>query len=75
MVHKKELANIRVESASEKDIPAIIAVEEKTWISSYPNKEVEISKEDVKARFNPLFKAEGQGKLKAKWQAEFTATE
>lgn len=45
-----------IERATVKDIPEIIKIEEKVWISTYPNENAQISKEDVTARFHQLFK-------------------
>lgn len=46
-----------IELANKNHVPAIIEIEEKTWIAAYPNQEEKITIEDVQSRFDDEFKA------------------
>ena len=47
---------ISILKASSDDIPQIIALEEASWLDTYPNERLGITQEDIKARFNDGFK-------------------
>lgn len=49
--------NLQPETAKEEDIDEIMALEQETWIHTYPNQEEGITVEDIRARFNPEFYA------------------
>ncbi len=53
---ERKRQQIVVEVANKNDISGIINVEELTWVSSYPNSEIGITVDDVRARFNSEFK-------------------
>lgn len=67
---ERKLSRVEIEVASEKDIPAIIDVEERTWISSYPNEKAGIREDDIKARFNTQFKEKRATEIKDEMASE-----
>jgi len=64
---QEDLKNIQIqiETATEEHIPTIIKIEEQSWVSTYPNQEAGITKEDVRARFSSDFKAKRAAEIKA----------
>ena len=55
----------KIELASVGQIPDIINIEEKTWISTYADDGVGISKKDITERFSDSFKTKRTAEIKA----------
>lgn len=45
-----------IRTANTGDIPVIIDIEEKVWLTTYPNPKIGITKQDIGDRFGPIFK-------------------
>lgn len=67
---QNRLSDIKIEVCSEKDILTIIDIEEKTWISSYPNKGARITEEDIKARFGANFRSTRYQEIKTEMASD-----
>lgn len=61
-------APVNIETAKPEDIGKIVAIEEATWITTYPNNEVGITEADIRNRFNPQFKTQRKVEIEGEIQ-------
>jgi len=62
---KGKQTSAKIKLANLSQIPDIIKVEEKAWISTYPNSSAGITREDVAERFDYIFKVKRAADIEA----------